>query len=58
MNNQYPYVYVWGNNEKRSQLVGQKCRIISRGKMNSILVEFEGGSKEIISGNAIRRERP
>jgi len=55
MTDQYPYVYVWDNNEKRHQLVGQKCRIISRGKMNTILVEFEGGAKETISGNAIRK---
>ena len=55
MKYQYPYVYAWGNNEKRSRLIGQKCRIISKGKLNSIFVEFEDRQKEIISGNAIRK---
>jgi hypothetical protein len=34
---------------------GQACRIISRGKMNSALVEFEDGFKVITSRYAVRK---
>jgi len=54
--NDYPYVYVWGNNERRVQMKGKRLRVIVRGKMNSALVEFEDGQREIISRNAIRRD--
>ena len=50
------YLYTWGNNEKRATLKGRKCRVIARGKMNSALVEFEGGQREVISRNALRKE--
>ena len=33
---------------------GQKCRVLARGKMNSILVEFEDGYKVITSRYAVR----
>jgi len=49
------YLYTWGNNEKRAMLKGKKCRVVARGKMNSALVEFEGGQREVISRNALRR---
>ena len=51
------YLYVWGNNEKRSTLKGRRCKVIARGKMNSALVEFEGGQREVISRNALRRNK-
>lgn len=51
---EYPYVYTWGNNSKRERMKGNRFRIIVRGGMNSVLVEFEGGQREIISRNAIR----
>ena len=49
------YYYAWKNNPKRKTLYKRLFRIISRGKMNSVLVEFENGQREIISGNAIRK---
>lgn len=33
------YIYAWGNNEKRATLKGRQCKVIARGKMNSILNE-------------------
>ena len=48
--------YTWGNNEKRAMLKGKKCRMIVRGKMNSALVEFEDGQREVVSRNALRKE--
>jgi len=49
------YIYSWGNNEKRRTMKNRICRVIYRGKMNSALVEFENGQREIISRNALRR---
>lgn len=51
----YPYFYAWGNNEKRATLKGRRMQVIARGAMNSALVEFENGQREIISRNAIRK---
>jgi len=51
----YPYYYAWKNNEKRETLFRRRLRVIARGSMNSALVEFENGQREIISRNAIRK---
>lgn len=51
---EYPYVYAWGNNAKRATLKGRRCRVTVRGRMNSCEIEFEDGSREIVSRNAIR----
>ena len=51
----YPYVYSWGNNEKRAGLRGRTCRVVARGRMNSVLVEFEDGRREVVSRYALRR---
>lgn len=53
--NVYPYVFVWRNNEKRATLYGRRLRVLARGAMNSALVEFENGQREVISRNAIRK---
>lgn len=34
---------------------GQSCRVIARGKMNSIQIEFEDGTRHIVSRYAVRR---
>lgn len=47
--------FVWKNNAKRALLFGRACRVISRGRMNSVLIEFEDGSREVTSRFAIRR---
>lgn len=49
-------IYYWGNNEKRRTLKGRRCRILARGKMRSVLVEFENGQREIVSYRALREE--
>lgn len=54
----YPLVYIWGNNPKRAELKGRSCRILCRLAMNSACVEFEGGQREIVSRNALRRYLP
>lgn len=49
------YIYYWKNNEKRAMLKGRKFKVIVRGDMNSALVEFENGQREIISRSAMRK---
>lgn len=51
----FDHVYCWGNNERRKELKGRKCRILTRLKMNSVVVEFENGETEITSRYAIRK---
>lgn len=34
---------------------GSLCRIIARGKMNSCQIEFEDGTRHIVSRNSIRK---
>jgi len=51
------YVYGWKNNTKRQSLYGKQCRVLVWGKMNSVLVEFEDGNKEVISRHALRIRR-
>lgn len=49
----YPYIYRWDRHGRK----GQRCRLLLRGKMNSILVEFADGYTMITSGNAIMRAK-
>jgi hypothetical protein len=35
----------------------QRLRVLARGKMNSVLVEFEGGYIAVTSGNALRKAK-
>jgi len=51
----YPYYYCWRNNSKRQTLHGRKFRVLVRLAMNSDLVEFENGQREVISRNAKRK---
>jgi len=49
------YKYTWSNNSKRKTLKGRKCRIMARGRMNSIMIEFTDGQREVVSRWAVRR---
>jgi hypothetical protein len=53
----FPYYYAWGNNEVRKPYKGKKCRVLARGKKNTIQIEFECGHKMITSGNSIRKQK-
>ena len=52
------YRYVWRNNPKRATLYGRRCRVVARLAMNSAIVEFENGQREVVSRNALRRLTP
>ena len=49
------HVYRWGNNAKRATLKGRRCRILARGRMQSVMVEFEDGQREIVAFRAFRK---
>lgn len=50
--------YEWYWRKKLPERRGQRCRIISRGRMNTILVEFENGYQVITSRHAVRKIKP
>jgi len=52
----FPYVYNWANNPKRKTLKGHRCKIIARLALNSCVVEFANGQREVISRNALRKK--
>jgi hypothetical protein len=47
--------YIWFWKSRLPARKGQACRILARGKMNSILVEFEDGYKVVTSRYAVRK---
>ena len=55
------YIYRWGNNKDavgrfRRRFKGRKCRIVQRGKMNSVLIEFIDNKERLnTSRNALRK---
>jgi hypothetical protein len=48
----YPFIWWWRRTlpERR----GQACRIVARGRMNSILIEFRDGVRVVTSRYAVR----
>ena len=55
---EYLYFYRFKpHNGKYRNLFKKRFQVIIHGSMNSALVEFEGGQREVISGNAIRKIR-
>lgn len=51
----YDHIYAWGNNQKRAKLKGRPCRVLARGAMRSVLVEFRDGQREVVSYRALRK---
>ena len=52
---EFTHTYGWKNNERRAAMFGRPCRVVVRGAMGSVMVEFEDGQREIISRRALRR---
>ena len=48
--------YIWYWRCRLPERKGQRCKILARGSMNSILVEFEDGYRVITSFHAVRKE--
>ena len=55
-NDKISYGYVWFWKSRLPDRIGQPCRIVARGKMNSILVEFSDGFRVITSRYAVRKQ--
>lgn len=49
--------HVWYWRSKLPERKGEPCRVLVRGKMNSILVEFADGFQVVTSRYAVRRLR-
>ncbi len=51
------YLYVWHWRARLPERKGQRCRLLAKGLLNSVAVEFEDGYQVVTSLNAIRRKR-
>jgi hypothetical protein len=49
------FPYYWRVKTRYPERFGQFCRVLSRGKMNSCLVEFADGYRVITSRNYVRK---
>ena len=47
--------YVWRVRSRLPARFGQRCRVLVRGRMNSILVEFEDGYRVVTCRYYVRR---
>jgi hypothetical protein len=55
VDSEFPCVWWWRS--KLPERKGQACRVLVRGRMNSILVEFEDGARVVTSRYAVRERR-
>jgi hypothetical protein len=57
--NEAVYVFVWGNNARRRELRGRRCRVLVRGGKGTVLVEFlDTLERATVSFRALRRVDP
>ena len=53
------HVWAWGTCKGKypetGKRKGRQCRVLARGKKNSILVEFEDGYRAVVSRYAVRK---
>lgn len=47
------HVYRW--RKYRPEWYGRACRVIARGRMNSVLIEFADGERAVVSRYAVRK---
>lgn len=52
------YDRVWYWRARLPERKGQRRRVLVRGGINSVLVEFEDGQRVVTSLHAVRRARP
>lgn len=52
-----PFDHVWFWRSRLPRRKGDRCRVLARGSMNSVLVEFEDGTKTVTSRYAVRKVR-
>ena len=49
--------HYWRVRTRFPERFGQRCRVVTRGSMNTILIEFEDGYRVATSRNYVRRFR-
>lgn len=54
--NEFDHVWRW--NARLPERKGQSCRVLARGRMNSVLVEFVDGARVITSRWAVMPGKP
>jgi hypothetical protein len=52
------FTHTWFWKSRLPERKGQLSKVIARGKMNSILVEFQDGMKVLTSRYAVRKNKP
>lgn len=56
---EFPYIYRWakylGLPVLGGERKGQPCKVLARGKRNSVLIEFPDGLQAVTSRNALRK---
>lgn len=55
--------FVWrngpiGGNTKRAALCGRECRLLVVGRLNSVLVEWADGTRDVTDRQGLRRLHP
>lgn len=53
-----PFTHVWRVRTRLAERFGTPCRVLARGGMNSILVEFADGVRVVTSRFYVRRRTP
>ncbi len=51
------YPYYWRVKTRLPKRKGLSCKVLSRGKMNSALIQFEDGYKVVTSRNYYRKRK-
>lgn len=52
------FPYVWRVRTRLPERFGQRCRVLTRGAMNSCVVEFEDGTFVVTSRWYVRKAKP
>jgi len=55
MTSEYPYY--WRLRKTLPERNGQPCRVLAYGRLNSILIEFEDGTKHVVNRYAVRKRK-
>lgn len=55
MREEFDHVFRWGNNPVRVKYKGKPCKVLRRGRLNSIVIKFEDGLRMVTSRNAVRK---
>ena len=49
------WTHTWYWRKNLPDRKGQRCKVLARGTMNSIMIEFEDGVRHVVSRYAVRK---